>query len=477
MVDLKVLGEGVSLGDIYTLEQYVRHDRSGAFFAASAGDGERVLIKLEPERNPEAERRFATWQRSLQLRHPNLLDIRDVGRGDVEGESHIYAVFEYPDDLLAPALDQGPLSEPETRDVLDAVLAGLRYLHSQGLVHGAIDPDHIVAVGERVKLATDGLRESEDLEGYREDVRQLGELVLGLRAPEPLGEPLATVVHHASAADPRQRWTLAELVGVLESSPRPATVAPPTPANGIPESIPAAAALVESAIPAPLPPAIASAQPEIPERDWSAESAPAPVESAIRREPETSSRVLASVNFTGPVIPEPVSSANNPVVPALPAPARPVRGEADQPSPGGFPKWILAALAILLFSILIFNLRRKPDTVPAAISPVSPVAKATMEPAPPPAGVPAAIAPASVRGVWRVIAFTFRSRDMAAKKAKQIDGKWPDLRASVFAPSGRRGYYLVALGDWMSREEAERVQHKARRLGLPRDTYVQNYSE
>ena len=107
------------------------------------------------------------------------------------------------------------------------MLAGLRYLHGQGLVHGAVDPDHIVAVGEKVKLATDGLRESDDLEGHPEDVRQLGELVRRLRAPEPLSEPLATIVRHATAVDARQRWTLAEIAREIETPP---TVTPVVPA-------------------------------------------------------------------------------------------------------------------------------------------------------------------------------------------------------------------------------------------------------
>ena len=76
-----------------------------------------------------------------------------------------------------------------------------------------------------------------------------------------------------------------------------------------------------------------------------------------------------------------------------------------------------------------------------------------------------------------MIAFTFRSRDMADNKAKHINDKWPGLHATVFAPTGHHGYYLVALGDGMSQEDALRVQRKARSLGLPRDTYVQNYSE
>lgn len=407
MVDFKELAEGVSIGGVYTLEHWVRHDGTGTFFTVLTEDGERLLIKLVPERSPEAEQQFATWQRSRHLRHAHLLELRDVGHSELGANSYIYGVFEYPDDVLAVALKQGPLSEPETRGVLEAALAALRYLHGQGLVHGAVDPDHIVAVGETVKLTTDALRESDDMDGHPEDVRQLGELVRSLRAPEQLSEPLATIVRHATVADARQRWTLAEIARVIDPLPAITPPAPPMPA-------PAPSA-------APLPPP--------------------------------------------------------PVRPPLPAAAESFRrGEADARSPRAFPKWIIAGVAILLLSILVWNLRRKP-----AATPVMPAAPAA-------APAPTAVAPVAPRhvsapppapsaGIWRVIAFTYRSRDMAAKKAKQINSRWPDLRAAVFAPKEVRGYYLVALGDAMNREEATRLQHKAHSLGLPRDTYVQNYRE
>jgi hypothetical protein len=127
-------------------------------------------------------------------------------------------------------------------------------------------------------------------------------------------------------------------------------------------------------------------------------------------------------------------------------------------------------VAILLFSILLFNLRRKPEA--PAFTPVSaPKPAPVQDLTPPPVTAPRPSSPA----VWRVIAFTYRSREAADKKVKQINGKWPDLHAEVFSPKGRHGYYLVALGDGMTRDDATRLQRKARGKGLPRDTYVQNY--
>jgi eukaryotic-like serine/threonine-protein kinase len=416
MFDLRELEEGVSVGGVYTLERWIRNDSSGTFFAALTGDGERLLIKLAPEHGPDAERQLATWQRSRNLRHPHLQDLRDVGRSELPGGAYIYSVYEYPEDVLASAIEQGPLSQADTLDVLDAALAALRYLHGQGLVHGSVDPDHIVAIGEVVKLTTDGLRESDDLEGCAEDVRQLGEMVRRLRTTEPLNEPLATIVQHATSPELRNRWTLAEIAATLE---RPAALAAVATPSGAP--------------PVVVPPVVAP--------------------------PVVAPPVAAAVAAP---IPPPV------VAPSMP-PSRIRDFEEDARPSKSFPRWIFAGVAILLFSILLFNLRRKPEA--PAFTPVSAPKPAPVEDLTPP---PVAARPASP-AVWRVIAFTYRSREAADKKVKQINSKWPDLHAEVFSPKGRRGYFLVALGDGMTRDDATRLQRKARGKGLPRDTYVQNY--
>jgi eukaryotic-like serine/threonine-protein kinase len=403
MVEYKELREGASVAG-YTLEQRVREENGRTFFTAVDEDGERWLMKLMPADDPAAEPQYANWQRTRHLRHQHVLEVRDVGRAELDGNNYIFCVFESPDDVLSSALEQGPLSVAETRGVLEAVLAALRYLHAQGLVHGSLTADQIVAVGETTKLATYTVREPAVPNEHTEDVRQLGELVRKLRAPEPLTEPFASIARHATAAEPR-RWTLAEIARELQ----------------------------------PPPPVVAA-----------------------------------------PVVP-PAASAPLPVPVSLPAPVHPIRRDEEEPAPSkGFPKWIIAGVAILLFSILLFNLRRKPEAVQSTPIPAPPPVTTT---SPTPAEVvkPAAPAPRSAppqaTGVWRVIAFTYHSHDMASKKAKAINARWPDLGATVFTPRGRRGYYLVALGDRMTRSDATRLQRKARSMGLPRDTFVQNYSE
>jgi hypothetical protein len=73
-----------------------------------------------------------------------------------------------------------------------------------------------------------------------------------------------------------------------------------------------------------------------------------------------------------------------------------------------------------------------------------------------------------------VVAFTYNRADQAQKKVASIAQKHRDLRPEVFSPTGRAPY-LVTLGGVMGREQAFAFAERARRAGLPRDTYAQNY--
>ena len=78
------------------------------------------------------------------------------------------------------------------------------------------------------------------------------------------------------------------------------------------------------------------------------------------------------------------------------------------------------------------------------------------------------------RGRWRVIAFTYNREDQAQQKVTEIAQRHPDLNPAVFTTTGHAPF-LVALGGPMSQQEAFALSGKAKREGLPRDTYAQNY--
>ena len=443
MTQLREHWEGVSLPGDYLLERWLSGDEGAGFFETSLGsDGGRALVKLVPEPAVDAAAQLTLWQRTRLLRHPNLRELLDCGRAELAGETVLYAVFEPADDTLAAALSHSALSEEEARDVLAAVLEALSYLQAQGLAHPALDPDHVAAVGDRIKLSTDALRAEAADTPYAEELRAFWDKISPC-APARSAEILAQALGAGSQTG---------LTPALASAPAPAMVAIP----------PTADVAVRPAVP---------------------DAAPAEA-------PET-------------------ASAEVPVA----APRVPLASEFAAPPPNRFPRWILIGAAGVVLLILGLHFRQAPDapveTGPAASgsAPIvaappapaagpaadtkskpaakaastqpaaMPTAQAASKPAAPPASKPAAPAAPADNAVWRVIAFTYRSHDAAARKADQVNQRHPDLSAAVFSPKQRVGYYLVALGGRMTREDAVRLQKKARAAGLAPDVYVQNYLE
>jgi hypothetical protein len=412
--------EGVSLPGDYTLEQWLGgQDNAGIFLTSPAPDGRCGIARLLPEGSAAEVSPLDLWHRTRQLRHPNLMELLDYGRADLAGDIVLYAVFESPDDSLADALSRAPLDRQEAREVLDSLLDALRYLHAQGLVSGALDAGHVVAVGDGIKLSTDALRDADTSSAYGEDVRLLGEL--WQQALLSASAQSVEIAAHAADPNPQTRWTLAEIGAALNP---PVAAAPPAAAP--PAGQPPAPPLVVS-------PPIAAAPP------------------AIR---------------------PPVNDA-----PVRPPSQESVPGSASEPSEAPrVPKWIFVGAAAVVLVVLGLNLPRSADVAaPSRVAPVAPPV-----PTAPPAPVPKAAAPKTSpagKEIWRVIAFTYRSRDAAAKKAQQLNEVHPGLNATVFSPEQDRAYYLVSLGGRMTHEDAVRLQHSARGKGLPRDLYVQNYAE
>ena len=91
-----------------------------------------------------------------------------------------------------------------------------------------------------------------------------------------------------------------------------------------------------------------------------------------------------------------------------------------------------------------------------------------------PVSAPAAVAAGGPGEVWRVVAYTYSRQEQAQGKVNQIAARRPELKAEVYTPTGRSPY-LVTVGGWMSAAQAQAERARARRDGLPRDTYAQNY--
>jgi len=390
-----------------------------AFYAAARSSGERVLVKLLPMDAADGEERLLLWRRTAHLRHPNLLRLLDCGRETQAsaGEGCLYTVMEWSEDRLSSALENGPLSEAEARDLLAAALDALRYLHAQGLVHGSLDVTHVVAVGNVIKLATEDLREPDSGEFTpANDVRALGALLYGALTGNDfvdgadlgaLAEPFAQIIRNTVKADPADRWKIAEILNALQ-----------------------------------------------------------PVAQVVPETPPAESRLSADL---------PVAGAEQP----LPPPSLVRRAGPPKPPLWAWP----VSLAAIVGCIALVVHTPAPKPRPNAPAPALAVAPPETAPAVPAAAAPADSARAETaapheRTVWRVIAYTYATPRDARKKVLDINRKWPFLGAEVFAPKGRnQPPYLVALGGRMNRLEAARVLEQARRRGLPRDTFMLNFSD
>ena len=146
---------GVSLSQDYTLEQCLGGDDSAAFF--------KLHLPGWPSRGCEGSARVGRrwrallelWHRTRQLRHSNLIELIDCGRADHGGETVCYAVFEAPT-KPSPQRSAGRRSIHRKR-AKSSIPYLKRFATStlRGWCSARWIREHIVAVGDRIKLSTD----------------------------------------------------------------------------------------------------------------------------------------------------------------------------------------------------------------------------------------------------------------------------------------------------------------------------------
>lgn len=101
--------------------------------------------------NAEALSRFEHEVRNaLEVAHPNVCRIYDVGRHDASGRTLPYLTMEY---LQGPTLSAhlnstGPLGEAKVLPIIRQLAAGLAAIHARGIVHRDFKPGNIILVPE-----------------------------------------------------------------------------------------------------------------------------------------------------------------------------------------------------------------------------------------------------------------------------------------------------------------------------------------
>lgn len=496
--------EGQTIDGLFPLRRLVRSEGRSAWFetetpAPQAGP---ATISLT-EALTDADEVTARLQAAQKLKHPNLVTIHQVGQVRLDNTLVVYAVMEPIEQSLSDVLQIQALSAEEGREVAEALVGALTAVHGKGMSHGHVEAASVLAAQETVKLRSDCLQmtagsQAEDVAGIggtlfqaftqRKAANATDALVN--RIPAPFGE----IVRNALS----RRWSLAQIANALKPAPPVAAAAPPLVRNTEP---PVVKAVAKAEV-------VASAAVATPH--------PAPA-STPRPAAATPPRPAAPARAPGP----PANAQPLPVAPpvALPVaePAPPIV-DAYEPTPRGARQkpWALyGAIAVILLAVLGWYLLRPHEEAGPAASPGAPAVSqspvAATAPAPAvnkPAGKPsagtaqarphrpaAAVADAAAatesvgaaagavagprstrRTIWRVVVYTYRGQTKAADSVARIQGAHPDLEAAVFNPTGS-DVYMVTLGGSMDRPGALAMLAKARREGLPQDTYVRNFSQ
>src|SRR5579864_1617883 len=274
MIEVQKYLQGQVVDGRFPLLQFLGGtEHSGVFLTEYVeGRNRRAAIKLVEAPPGNAEAQLIRWRLAARFSHPNLLRIYHMDRCQVDNAAMLYVVMEFAEEHLADTLLERPLSPAETRDVLGPILEALEYIHSKGFVHGHIQPSNIMAIGDQVKLSSDGIcRIDESVEprnGHGRycapecaagalsppcDVWSLGMTLVecltehlpkmenGSREefspPADLPAPFFDLTRHCLIRDPLRRWRVADLKSrlhrnhsVVEEAAAPfQRVSPPVP--------------------------------------------------------------------------------------------------------------------------------------------------------------------------------------------------------------------------------------------------------
>jgi eukaryotic-like serine/threonine-protein kinase len=443
--------EGVTIDGAFPLQKLLLPEGRSAFFSTTGPKGEPKLVRLI-ECHFDEEEILARWRCVEALNHPNVLKFEHTGQIELDGGPVVYAVFEKVDANLAEVLDQGQLTVKDVAQLASSLVAALDMLHIQGFIHEHIEPRNIFAVGNVVKLRSDCIREAPEGEEGRavkqRDVRDLATVLLQALTQRQsvegipnsaLTSPFGQIIRNVLDGTWGLENIRTALNGQFGSTPRTA----PKSVN----SAPTAPVLVEPNAPT------AAAKP------------------SMRREAQLCLPLVdegQKAEFAGATM----------------------RQDAwgDERSFSLRSRWVGAVgivAVFMLFSTWVLSYawnahRDKHTQVAAASQPAAQAGKQITASSAPKtfsaASSHVSLRPsAGSRADWRVIAFTYNRKTDAENRVSSLARIHPELRPAVFTPSGHAPY-LVSIGGVLDRDAAYVLARRSRSLGLPHDTYAQNYS-
>lgn len=509
--------EGREVMGRWRLKRLVRPEGRTAWFEATGIDGAAAMVSLTEALNDEEEL-LARLRAAAEIRHPNVVAVREAHATLMDDTPVVLAAMEPTDENLADVLRERPLDAAEVLPLMDALLKGLAALHARQLVHGRMEAASVLAMGDTVKLRSDcvqlagagaAVRAAEDVRGVGRIVTQAltrrvpaneNDPVLQL-LPEPLGRSVRRALSGNATVEEVAELAGTRLAPIPAAAPKPAIVERPA-------APPAVEEIKPQLVPAPV------VRPEVValKNDASQERAKVAGTAEQKREitpgadsvGRTQSPTPAKPAESAPAAKPPGMRAAEAVRSAMPPagsrqmellltprwagePEREQSEEDGEASGARMWQWrfpqrsapyvVAAAVVLALATVwILYGWLHRASPAKPAVAVQTQQMPATGTAATPIARAAAAKGTASSAGadrVWRVVVYTYRHRSQAQHKAGVIEQRYPQLHADVYAARG--GTFLVTVGGAMTREEAFAERGRAVRMGLPRDTYAQNF--
>lgn len=442
---------GTVLEGGYEIQELLAADESGRTFKIRVlGDASaQVVMRAFEADAATADEQIAVWNSAKTLQHPNLRAALAAGAIRSDGRDLLYVILPRADEVLEDALRERALNSTEAGELLLSASQALDYLHGRGFAHGCVSPQQVFAAGESIQLSTESIRrigsapplglirakykapESDTANVSAEaDVWCLGATLFEALTQKECEEGcrqkaaelpgvFGTIAARCLDPDPNTRCKLAEVPALYRG--KEASVG---------ETVPARSPMVVAANPAKV---RRVAEPRATRKLWVYAGAAVLVVFIViwlarSKQPSGGS----------------ASGAGSPATPQVqnPAPA----ANAAAPTGAAAPTKSL------------------PTNSPAARPSIQPALKRQAKES------------AAVNGpIWRVVLYTYSRREDAEKMARSIDERHGALKASVFTPPGQNTAFLVVVGGEMTYEQAAKLRGEVVRMGLPRDTYIQNY--
>jgi len=205
--------EGYALDSSLRLERMHSAAPFPVFTGLQSGDGvdTPVMIRFYPD-DTETGSIYDRHREAQYLHHLNLLRCFGAGTASLpDGSGAVYGVYERPQAFLADLLEERSFSASEASTLCEDILAGLRFLHENGLVYCNLDRATVAHAGDRWALCDFSQLRPEGT-GYAGETRRLMGSIAG--APPEAFNGVVTPAWDA--------WSLAHLIRSVFQDPKTA---------------------------------------------------------------------------------------------------------------------------------------------------------------------------------------------------------------------------------------------------------------